>query len=76
MQGLSEQGRSQSSADVIPETAMREQTPNYDNFHTGRGGEGNIHKEKYGGHSGPQDAETGEKKGFGDKVKSLFGKDK
>lgn len=41
------------SEDVIPETAMRS-GEGHENFHTGRGGEGNIHREKYGGHSGPQ----------------------
>ncbi|KAJ9625064.1 hypothetical protein H2203_005016 [Taxawa tesnikishii (nom. ined.)] len=60
--------RGMPSEDVIPETATR--TGDYENFHTGRGGEGNIHKQKYGGHSGPQDKES-----LGEKVKHLFGKD-
>ncbi|MCJ1330954.1 hypothetical protein MMC10_007641 [Thelotrema lepadinum] len=37
-------------ADVVPETALR---PEYDNYHTGRGGEGNIHKEAVSGSSVP-----------------------
>lgn len=43
-----------------------------------RGGEGNIYKEKYGGHSAPvqeKDKEKHhEKESLGDKVKHLFGK--
>ncbi|KAI4795116.1 hypothetical protein E4T44_08127 [Aureobasidium sp. EXF-8845] len=69
---------SSSSEDVIPEPAMRN-AAGYDNFHTGiqRGGEGNIYKEKYGGHSAAPAQEkekTQEKESLGDKVKSLFGK--
>lgn len=45
---------------------------------TQRGGEGNIYKEKYGGHSAPvqeKDKEKHhEKESLGDKVKHLFGK--
>ncbi|KAG9964552.1 hypothetical protein KCU61_g2575, partial [Aureobasidium melanogenum] len=70
-------GKSSGSEDVIPEPAMRN-SAGYDNFHTGRGGEGNIYKEKYGGHSGPtqeKDKEQHhEKESLGDKVKHLFGK--
>jgi len=55
---------------------MRAPGASYDNFHTGRGGGGNVYKEKYGGHSGPQDGQ--EKEGLGEKikgeVKGLFGK--
>lgn len=33
--------------DVVPETAMREgRGVGYEQFHVGRGGEGNVHKEK------------------------------
>lgn len=40
-----------------------------------RGGEGNVHKEKYGGHTHSQEKEgTAEK--IGDKVKHLLGMDK
>ncbi|KAK7542825.1 uncharacterized protein J3D65DRAFT_615085 [Phyllosticta citribraziliensis] len=74
------------STDVIPEPALRQPGPDYANYHTGRGGEGNIHREKYGGHSGPQkedkekhhhhDEKEGEgeggKKGLGEKVKHLL----
>ncbi|KAH0292411.1 hypothetical protein M436DRAFT_78888 [Aureobasidium namibiae CBS 147.97] len=63
------------SEDVIPEPAMRN-AAGYDNFHTGRGGEGNIYKEKYGGHSAApaQEKEKDNKESLGDKVKHLFGK--
>lgn len=45
-----------------------------------RGGEGNVYKEKYGGHSGPPRHEKHEKthqdkESLGDKVKHLFGMD-
>ncbi|OJD29829.1 uncharacterized protein BKCO1_7100041 [Diplodia corticola] len=69
-------------SDVIPETALRQPGAGYENFHTGRGGEGNVHREKYGGHSSPQpgSGSGGEGRqeggGLGEKVKSLFHKDK
>lgn len=62
------------SEDIIPETAMRDPGHGYDNFHTGRGGGGNVYKEKYGGHSGPQDGEGGGLGKIIDKVEGLFGK--
>ncbi|KAI4730762.1 hypothetical protein E4T49_01252 [Aureobasidium sp. EXF-10728] len=67
--------KSSASEDVIPEPAMRN-SAGYDNFHTGRGGEGNIYKEKYGGHSSAPVQEKEEKphESLGDKVKHLFGK--
>lgn len=36
------------SQEVVPESATRVEQPGgaYDNYHTGRGGEGNVHKEK------------------------------
>lgn len=37
-----------SSQDIIPDQNLVEGHPD---FHTGRGGGGNVHKEKYGGHS-------------------------
>jgi len=46
----------QHSAEVIPEPAMRT-AEGHENFHTGRGGQGNVHREKYGGHSGPGQGE-------------------
>ncbi|KAL0254375.1 hypothetical protein SLS55_009850 [Diplodia seriata] len=66
--------------DVIPETALRQPGAGYENFHTGRGGEGNVHREKYGGHSTPQPEKQQEggaaahKEGLGEKVKQLFHK--
>lgn len=36
------------SQDIIPEQNLVEGHPD---FHTGRGGGGNIHREKYGGHT-------------------------
>lgn len=44
-------------------------------FHTGRGGEGNIHRAKYGGHSKPQ-KEHGEGHGLVEKAKHAVGLDK
>ncbi|KAI4743997.1 hypothetical protein E4T50_05600 [Aureobasidium sp. EXF-12298] len=72
-------GNGSASEDVIPEPAMRNAGGGYDNFHTGRGGEGNIYKEKYGGHSAApaQEKEKDnkqDKESLGDKVKHLFGK--
>jgi len=76
------------SADEIPETAMREQTPGYENYHTGRGGGGNIHKDKYGGHTSKREQEEAEAKekhekaekakggGFIEKAKHAIGLDK
>ncbi|KAF2403729.1 hypothetical protein EJ06DRAFT_470931 [Trichodelitschia bisporula] len=58
------------STDVIPETALRTDE-GHENFHTGRGGGGNVHKEKYGGHTTDPS-----KPSIVDKAKSLFHKDK
>lgn len=41
-------GSPRTSSDLIPEDVLRKPQ---ENFHTGRGGGGNVHKEKYGGHS-------------------------
>ncbi|KAK7521695.1 hypothetical protein IWZ03DRAFT_99672 [Phyllosticta citriasiana] len=70
------------STDVIPEPALRRPGPEHANYHTGRGGEGNVHREKYGGHSEPQKEHhhhaekegegEGGKKGLGEKVKHLL----
>ncbi|GAB7364182.1 hypothetical protein MBLNU230_g4733t1 [Neophaeotheca triangularis] len=63
------------SEEVVPEPATREHRPgeDYADFHTGRGGGGNVHREKYGGHSKPQ-KEAGEKKeGLGEKIKEKIG---
>lgn len=64
-------GSPRTSSDFIPEDVLRKPQ---ENFHTGRGGEGNVHKEKYGGHSHSPD-----RKGPMDKIKHalhLDGKDK
>ncbi|KAL1643291.1 hypothetical protein SLS58_004962 [Diplodia intermedia] len=71
--------------DVVPETALRQPGAGYENFHTGRGGEGNVHRGEYGGHSSPQPerqeggggggaAAAAHKEGLGEKVKQLFHK--
>lgn len=56
----------------VPETNLRD-SPQPD-FHTGRGGQGNVHKDKYGGHStkAEQDAAGTSKKGLGEKVKEAL----
>ncbi|KAK3720813.1 hypothetical protein LTR37_003476 [Vermiconidia calcicola] len=61
------------ASDSIPEPAMREKNSKYDNFHTGRGGEGNVYRDKYGGHSKPPKEE---KEGFMEKAKHAVGMDK
>ncbi|KAL8988919.1 MAG: hypothetical protein Q9177_002082 [Variospora cf. flavescens] len=48
--------------DVVPEPALREPGPGYEHYHTGRGGGGNVHKEKH-------NTETGEHEGLGEKIK-------
>lgn len=48
--------------DVVPETAMRP-GQECENFHTGRGGEGNVHKDRPTGH---------EHEGLKEKAKHLF----
>lgn len=45
----------QKSEEVAPEPAMKtvgagKDGEGYEDFHTGRGGQGNVHKDKYGGH--------------------------
>lgn len=63
----------------MPEPALRAPGADYANYHTGRGGEGNVHREKYDGHSGPRHGQPGEgethKESLGEKVKGLFHKD-
>lgn len=50
--------------DVVPETAMRPAKAEYENFHTGRGGGGNVHRDHPEGH---------EHEGLKEKAKHLFG---
>ncbi|KAF2754317.1 hypothetical protein EJ05DRAFT_479834 [Pseudovirgaria hyperparasitica] len=64
-------------AEIVPETALKH--GEYENYHTGRGGEGNVHKEKYGGHSQAQkEHKTTEegKSSIADKVKHALHLDK
>lgn len=66
---LGPQDSGRRSTDIIPETALRQPQ---ENFHTGRGGGGNVYKEKYGGHShAPSDGSNSG--GVKEKVKALFG---
>ena len=58
------------SDDIIPEPATTER--HQENFHTGRGGEGNVHRDKYGGHSGPRE----EQGSLIDRAKHAMGMDK
>lgn len=55
-------GAAPGDADVIPETAVRPGA-GHENFHVGRGGGGNIRKEKAAGHEG---------EGLVDKLKHPF----
>lgn len=50
-------------SDVVPETALRP-GHEHENFHTGRGGEGNVHKDRPTGH---------EHEGLKERAKHLFG---
>ncbi|KAI9812409.1 MAG: hypothetical protein M1827_004640 [Pycnora praestabilis] len=54
-------------SEVIPETAIRRPGEEYDNYHVGRGGEGNIHKEKATHQQHDGLADKLKKKLFGDK---------
>ncbi|KAL9106160.1 MAG: hypothetical protein Q9187_008597, partial [Circinaria calcarea] len=49
--------------DVIPETAIHEALPGHENFHVGRGGEGNVHKE----------TQEKQHEGWADKLKHKMG---
>ncbi|KAL8842547.1 MAG: hypothetical protein Q9170_000501 [Blastenia crenularia] len=50
--------------DIVPETALREPGATYENYHTGRGGGGNVHKEKH-----EEGHDDGEHEGLGEKLK-------
>lgn len=63
------------SQDVVPEPAMKA-GEQYENFHTGRGGEGNIHRDKYGGHSHPQKEKKEGHESLIDKAKHAMGLDR
>lgn len=58
-QGVKPKSDETGDRDVIPETATRP-GGGYENFHVGRGGEGNVHKNRAIGH---------EKEGFVEKLK-------
>lgn len=60
------------SDDVVPEPAFRT-AEGHDNFHTGRGGEGNVHRKEFGGHS---QAAGEHKEGILEKAKHAIGLDK
>lgn len=65
------------SVEAIPETATKDGP--YENYHTGRAGAGNVHRDKYGGHSKPQKKEQEERKDSGglmEKAKHAVGMDK
>jgi hypothetical protein len=68
--GTPKLGPSAASQDVIPETALRS-SEGYENYHTGRGGEGNVHREKFDGHShAPKEGDK--KESLVDKAKHLL----
>lgn len=58
-------------ADVIPEPALKR--GGYENFHTGRGGEGNVHKDKEKEKEKGAGGEKAQKEGVVKKVEHLFG---
>ncbi|KAI9720057.1 MAG: hypothetical protein M1812_003184 [Candelaria pacifica] len=51
--------------EIIPETAIRDNGPGYENYHVGRGGEGNVHKDK----TSHSEGHNGHHKGLGEKIK-------
>ena len=63
------------SEEVIPESNWKRAGEQYEDYHTGRGGGGNVHRDKYGGHSKPQ-KEHKEGGGLMDKAKHMVGMDK
>ncbi|KAL8871005.1 MAG: hypothetical protein Q9174_003080 [Haloplaca sp. 1 TL-2023] len=53
--------------DVIPETALRQAGAHHENYHIGRGGEGNVHRE--------HEEKSGQNESLGDKLKQkIMGK--
>ncbi|KAL8658796.1 MAG: hypothetical protein Q9226_000778 [Calogaya cf. arnoldii] len=59
-------GNQKGDTDVIPETALREPGAGYENYHTGRGGAANVHKDNH-----EESAEH--KEGLVDKIKHKIG---
>ena len=64
--GLKPKHHGAGDTDVVPETAIKP-GERYENYHVGRGGEGNIHKEKATGH---------EHESLKDRAKHLLGGEK
>jgi hypothetical protein len=65
------------SNDSIPEPATRPigvaAGAEYEDFHTGRGGQGNVHRERFGGHSSQAEQDAAEAEAGG-KREGLIGK--
>ncbi|KAL8670723.1 MAG: hypothetical protein Q9168_004750 [Polycauliona sp. 1 TL-2023] len=59
-------GNQKGDSDIIPETALREPGAEYENYHTGRGGAANVHKDH------PEQSEE-HKEGLVDKIKHKIG---
>lgn len=66
-------GPPKASEEVVPESATRVAGAEHDSFHTGRGGQGNVHKDKNDGHSKEHDLKQG---GLLNKIKHVIGLDK
>ncbi len=56
--------------DVVPETATKVLGADYDRFHVGRGGEGNVHREEKEGGKKRADGGT---EGMAEKAKEMVG---
>ena len=59
---------------IVPETNFKKAGEQYSDFHTGRGGAGNEHRDKYGGHSKPP--KERKESGLLDKAKQMIGKER
>jgi len=72
-------GKTPGDADVVPETATKVLGEGYDNFHVGRGGEGNIHREREKEVEGLNNGKRGEggegtgKEGVAEKAREMVG---
>ena len=73
MTGSAKQGAGKAAdEEYVPETAFRKEGHQSD-FHTGRGGAGNEHRDRFGGHSTKHEQDH-EGESLVDKVKHLVGK--